>query len=50
MDGENRYCRGCKRTLDEIARWGGMTEAQRAEVMAQLSAREVKPPKAAASS
>jgi predicted Fe-S protein YdhL (DUF1289 family) len=50
MDADDRYCQGCKRTLDEIARWGGMTDAQRADVMAQLPAREVKPPKAAASS
>ena len=40
MDAEQRYCLGCRRTLDEIARWGGMTEAEQAAVLAQLSARE----------
>jgi predicted Fe-S protein YdhL (DUF1289 family) len=39
MDADNRYCLGCKRTLGEIARWGEMTEAERAEVAAQLAAR-----------
>jgi uncharacterized protein len=47
MDAENRYCLGCKRTLDEIARWGQMTEEEHAEVMAKLSLR---PTRAAASS
>jgi hypothetical protein len=39
MDEDNRYCLGCKRTLGEIARWSEMSEAERAEVMAQLPAR-----------
>jgi len=39
MDAEGRYCLGCARTLDEIARWGEMTEAERNLVMASLSAR-----------
>ena len=43
MDAENRYCRGCKRTLAEIARWSEMTDEERAEVMASLAARKVKP-------
>jgi hypothetical protein len=32
-------CAGCGRTLDEIARWGGMSEAQRLDIMRGLSAR-----------
>jgi predicted Fe-S protein YdhL (DUF1289 family) len=32
-------CAGCGRTLDEIARWGSMTEQQRLEIMRQLSSR-----------
>jgi hypothetical protein len=39
MDADNRYCLGCKRMLGEIARWGGMTDAERAAVLAQLPAR-----------
>ena len=32
-------CRGCGRSLDEIAAWGGMSEAQRRAVMSGLPAR-----------
>ena len=39
MDAERRYCAGCLRTLDEIASWGELTEAERAMVMANLSTR-----------
>ena len=39
MDAEQRYCVGCLRTLGEIARWGAMSEDERATVVAQLAAR-----------
>lgn len=39
MDGDNRYCLGCKRTLGEIARWGEMSDTERAAVLAQLKER-----------
>jgi predicted Fe-S protein YdhL (DUF1289 family) len=39
MDAEQRYCAGCLRTLDEIARWGEMTDAEREVVVASLAAR-----------
>ena len=39
MDTERRYCAGCLRTLDEIAGWSEMTDAQRAVVIAKLAAR-----------
>jgi predicted Fe-S protein YdhL (DUF1289 family) len=39
MDADGRYCLGCARTLDEIASWGGMSEAGQAAVLAQLPAR-----------
>ena len=39
MDARQRYCAGCLRTLDEIARWSRMSEAERAAVVAQLPAR-----------
>lgn len=50
MDAENRYCLGCARTLGEIARWGEMTDEERAEIMASLPARQVKPTRVATSS
>ena len=39
MDAENRYCLGCARTLDEIARWGDMTDREREQVIANLPLR-----------
>jgi uncharacterized protein len=39
MDEDDRYCRGCRRTLNEIARWGEMSEAEQASVLAQLRER-----------
>ena len=35
-------CEGCGRTLDEIARWTQMSEAERERVMAQLPRRRVR--------
>ena len=40
MDPENRYCRGCQRTLEEISRWSNMSDAERAAVLAALPARK----------
>ena len=40
MDAENRYCLGCRRTLEEIARWSQMSDAERERVLAQLPARK----------
>ena len=39
MDPQHRLCRGCFRTLDEIARWGTMSDAEREHVMLGLPAR-----------
>ncbi len=39
LDQARRYCQGCARTPIEIGLWDGMTEAQRAFVMAALPAR-----------
>lgn len=36
---EARICVGCHRTLDEIAAWTRMTDAERAAVMAELPGR-----------
>jgi predicted Fe-S protein YdhL (DUF1289 family) len=40
MDAENRLCLGCRRTLDEIARWGEMGDDERRAVLAALAARQ----------
>ena len=39
MDPVRGVCIGCCRTLDEIARWGGMSDAERAAVLNSLSER-----------
>lgn len=39
MDDTTGWCEGCGRTLDEIARWGGTSKADRDAVMAQLPGR-----------
>ena len=44
MDEDDRYCLGCRRTLGEIARWGEMSDAERASVTATLSLRQQENP------
>ncbi|MDZ4762481.1 MAG: DUF1289 domain-containing protein [Alphaproteobacteria bacterium] len=39
VDGQSGQCLGCARTLNEIARWARLSDAERAEVMARLPAR-----------
>ena len=39
VDGASGLCLGCHRTLPEIARWGGLTDAERAEITLALPAR-----------
>lgn len=39
MDPARGVCLGCCRTLDEIARWSGMTDAAREQIMGTLDAR-----------
>ena len=40
MDLERGVCKGCQRTLDEFARWGVMSEAERDAVLALLEKRK----------
>jgi predicted Fe-S protein YdhL (DUF1289 family) len=42
MDPVRGVCIGCCRTLDEIARWGAMTETEQTAVMRELPARRKK--------
>jgi hypothetical protein len=39
MDAASGLCTGCGRTLDEIARWGGMSDRERREIMLALPQR-----------
>jgi predicted Fe-S protein YdhL (DUF1289 family) len=39
MDAASGLCAGCGRTLDEIARWGSMTDEERRKVVAGLPQR-----------
>jgi predicted Fe-S protein YdhL (DUF1289 family) len=42
MDPARGLCIGCWRTLDEIARWGAMSESERKSVMELLPARRAR--------
>jgi predicted Fe-S protein YdhL (DUF1289 family) len=39
MDPARGVCMGCCRTLDEIARWGAMSDAERNAILARLEER-----------
>jgi predicted Fe-S protein YdhL (DUF1289 family) len=39
MDPDSDLCRGCYRTLDEIARWGSMTDEERDRIFLLLEKR-----------
>ena len=39
LDASGHQCLGCFRTLDEIATWGSLPEAEKARVVAMLPAR-----------
>jgi len=40
IDDATGWCRGCARTLEEIAAWSSLTEAERARVVQALPARQ----------
>jgi len=42
FDASKTLCAGCSRTLDEIARWAGMTDAERQRIMGELPARQAR--------
>ena len=39
IDPANGYCRGCRRTIQEIAGWLGMTADEKRRVLAELPRR-----------
>ena len=44
MDPRRGLCLGCRRTLDEIARWGAMSDQEREGVIAELPSRSLDVP------
>lgn len=42
LDADGRLCLGCFRDIDEIGGWGGMSNAQRADVIARTAARRAR--------
>ena len=39
LDPTGHICIGCRRTVDEIAAWGSLSDVQRARIMAELPKR-----------
>jgi uncharacterized protein len=46
IDRTTGMCRGCKRTVPEIAGWSRMTDAERGRVMSELAGRSMESAKA----
>jgi predicted Fe-S protein YdhL (DUF1289 family) len=42
LDAGKGICLGCGRTIDEIARWAGMSAAERSRIMSELPERRVR--------
>ena len=43
VDARQGFCLGCGRTIDEIARWAGMSAAERSRIMNELPERRMAP-------
>jgi predicted Fe-S protein YdhL (DUF1289 family) len=43
VDPRTGLCAGCLRTLDEIARWGGMSADERRSLLADIAMRSARP-------
>jgi predicted Fe-S protein YdhL (DUF1289 family) len=43
LDVDSGLCLGCGRSLEEIARWGGITDAERSRIMKELPRRRAMP-------
>ena len=41
MDPQRSQCLGCRRTLDEIACWAGMSDGERDRILAELPSRRL---------
>ena len=42
IDERSGWCEGCRRTVDEIARWGSVDDDERAAILAELPGRVVR--------
>ena len=42
MDAATGWCKGCRRSIDEIVRWAGMSDAQKRVVWDALPARDIR--------
>jgi uncharacterized protein len=42
LEPAQKHCVGCGRTLDEIARWASMSDAERERIVAELPARRAR--------
>jgi hypothetical protein len=42
VDGQSGLCMGCYRTLSEVAGWTGLSDAERAAIMAGLASRRAR--------
>ena len=42
MNEQTGFCRGCYRTLDEIAGWGMMSDEEKEEVIGKLAERAIR--------
>jgi predicted Fe-S protein YdhL (DUF1289 family) len=42
IDAGTKLCAGCGRSLDEIARWAAMTDAERQHIMRELPLRRAR--------
>ena len=40
IEPDTGWCKGCARTLDEIARWSSLSEEERTRIMSALAARK----------
>ena len=43
LDASGRICIGCRRTVDEIAKWASLTDEQRRRIMKELRRRPLPP-------
>ncbi|MBW7861279.1 MAG: DUF1289 domain-containing protein [Rhodocyclaceae bacterium] len=43
MDAATGLCEGCLRTIDEIARWGGLSDPEKRAVLGAIEARRHAP-------
>ncbi|MDE2129639.1 MAG: DUF1289 domain-containing protein [Betaproteobacteria bacterium] len=46
MDEASGLCRGCQRTLDEIAAWSALSDTEKLRVWKRIRARRLAPPPA----